>query len=51
MWFGTVPDREDVNLSQYFEECFAFIEEAWAAGGSVLVHCLAGRSRRYHFNF
>ncbi|KAL8515333.1 hypothetical protein ACS0TY_014153 [Phlomoides rotata] len=40
-----VPDREDVTLSQYFEECFAFIEEARATGGGVLVHCFAGRSR------
>ncbi|KAH6757425.1 dual specificity protein phosphatase 1 [Perilla frutescens var. hirtella] len=40
-----VPDREDVNLSLFFNECFAFIEEARASGGGVLVHCFAGRSR------
>ncbi|XP_057771807.1 dual specificity protein phosphatase 1-like [Salvia miltiorrhiza] len=40
-----VPDREDVKLSQYFDECFAFIDEARASGGGVLVHCFAGRSR------
>ncbi|KAL7105150.1 hypothetical protein ACP275_07G026700 [Erythranthe tilingii] len=40
-----VRDKEDENISQYFEECFQFIYEAKAAGGGVLVHCFAGRSR------
>lgn len=40
-----VADREDVALSQFFDECFAFIEEARSSGGGVLVHCFAGRSR------
>ncbi|XP_047977974.1 dual specificity protein phosphatase 1-like isoform X2 [Salvia hispanica] len=40
-----VRDTEDVKLSQYFDECFAFIDEAKASGGGVLVHCFLGRSR------
>ncbi|XP_051125445.1 dual specificity protein phosphatase 1 [Andrographis paniculata] len=40
-----VFDREDVNISQFFEECFAFIDEARTTGGGVLVHCFAGKSR------
>nr|XP_018629364.1 dual specificity protein phosphatase 1-like isoform X3 [Nicotiana tomentosiformis] len=48
----TVHDRDDVNISNYFEECFDFIEkakgkieEAKGQGGGVLVHCFAGKSR------
>lgn len=40
-----VLDKADVTLSLFFDECFAFIEEARASGGGVLVHCFAGRSR------
>nr|AFK39190.1 unknown [Medicago truncatula] len=40
-----VADKEDTNLKQHFEECFDFIDEAKSNGGSVLVHCYAGRSR------
>ncbi|XP_031126236.1 dual specificity protein phosphatase 1-like isoform X2 [Ipomoea triloba] len=39
-----VLDREDVEISQYFDECFTFIEEGKRVGG-VLVHCYMGRSR------
>lgn len=40
-----IPDREDVNIAQYFDECFNFIDEAKRMGGGVLVHCFVGRSR------
>ncbi|XP_022874736.1 dual specificity protein phosphatase 1-like isoform X2 [Olea europaea var. sylvestris] len=45
--YKTIPvmDREDVDISQYFSECFNFIEEDKKTGGGVLVHCFAGRSR------
>ncbi|XP_063233841.1 dual specificity protein phosphatase 10-like [Bacillus rossius redtenbacheri] len=38
-------DSGQQNLKQYFEEAFAFIEEARQTGASVLVHCQAGVSR------
>ncbi|EPS65926.1 hypothetical protein M569_08851, partial [Genlisea aurea] len=41
----SVADRADVNISQHFDECIAFIDEAKSNGGAVLVHCFAGRSR------
>lgn len=41
-----VADRFDVNISQYFDDCFGFIDEAKETGGGVLIHCFAGRSRR-----
>jgi len=40
-----IPDREDVNIENYFDECFAFIDEAKRTGGGVLVHCFVGKSR------
>ncbi|XP_058082294.1 dual specificity protein phosphatase 1-like isoform X1 [Magnolia sinica] len=40
-----VLDSPDTNLEQHFDECFDFIDEAKRAGGGVLVHCFAGRSR------
>ncbi|KAI5415965.1 dual specificity protein phosphatase 1 [Lathyrus oleraceus] len=40
-----VADKEDTNLTQYFNDCFEFIDEAKKNGGYVLVHCYAGRSR------
>ncbi|KAG6435521.1 hypothetical protein SASPL_100395 [Salvia splendens] len=43
---GIFRDTEDVKLSQYFDESFAFIDEAKASGGGILVHCFLGRSRR-----
>ncbi|KAI3711883.1 hypothetical protein L1987_70432 [Smallanthus sonchifolius] len=39
-----VPDREEVNIAQFFDDCFGFISEAKRTGG-VLVHCFVGRSR------
>lgn len=40
-----IPDREDVYIENYFDECFAFIDEAKRTGGGVLVHCFVGKSR------
>ncbi|KAJ8619635.1 hypothetical protein MRB53_028164 [Persea americana] len=40
-----VLDSPDTNLEQHFDECFNFIDEAKRMGGSVLVHCFAGKSR------
>ncbi|XP_058192376.1 dual specificity protein phosphatase 1-like isoform X2 [Rhododendron vialii] len=40
-----IPDREDVNIANYFEECFNFIAGAKRTGGGVLVHCFVGKSR------
>lgn len=40
-----VPDRGDVNIANYFDECFNFIDEGKRTGG-VLVHCFVGKSRR-----
>ncbi|XAR54634.1 Phosphoprotein phosphatase [Bertholletia excelsa] len=40
-----IPDREDTNISLYFEEAFNFIDEAKTTGGGALVHCFVGRSR------
>lgn len=40
-----IPDREDVNIEIYFDECFAFIDEAKRTGCGVLVHCFVGKSR------
>nr|XP_027116202.1 dual specificity protein phosphatase 1-like isoform X1 [Coffea arabica] len=41
----SIPDREDINISQYFDDCFEFIDGAKRKGGGVLVHCFMGRSR------
>lgn len=41
-----VVDKEDTNLERYFDECVDFIDEAKRHGGSVLVHCFVGKSRR-----
>ncbi|KAK8560803.1 hypothetical protein V6N13_026238 [Hibiscus sabdariffa] len=40
-----VVDKEDTDISQYFDECFDFIDEARRQGGGVLVHCFVGKSR------
>ncbi|XP_056174583.1 dual specificity protein phosphatase 1-like isoform X2 [Syzygium oleosum] len=41
-----VMDFEDTHIGQHFEECINFIYEARRQGGSILVHCLWGISRR-----
>jgi hypothetical protein len=40
-----VHDTPEADLSTHFTACFGFIAEALAAGGGVLIHCFAGRSR------
>ncbi|KAE9602120.1 putative phosphoric monoester hydrolase [Lupinus albus] len=40
-----VADRDDVNIKQYFDECFTFIDDSKRCGEGVLVHCYAGKSR------
>ena len=38
-------DTPGANLRKHFEKCTAFINQAIAEGGKVLVHCYAGISR------
>jgi protein-tyrosine phosphatase len=33
------------SIGSYFQDCIQFIDQAIAARGAVLVHCLAGISR------
>lgn len=40
-----VTDQVDSNITQYFDDCFNFIDEANNLGGGVFVHCFAGKSR------
>ncbi|XP_024025897.1 dual specificity protein phosphatase 1 [Morus notabilis] len=40
-----VPDSQDADIKQYFDECCNFIDEAKRSGGAVLVHCIVGKSR------
>ena len=43
--FWQVHDSPEAELSTHFDAAFAFMQEAIAGGGGVLVHCFAGRSR------
>eukprot|EP01116_Phalansterium_solitarium_P012002 TRINITY_DN27928_c0_g1_i1.p2 TRINITY_DN27928_c0_g1~~TRINITY_DN27928_c0_g1_i1.p2 ORF type:complete len:202 (-),score=69.31 TRINITY_DN27928_c0_g1_i1:139-744(-) len=38
-------DKETYDISQHFDECFEFIEQARAKNERVLVHCAQGISR------
>jgi atypical dual specificity phosphatase len=40
-----IQDSCDAPLHTHFESCFQFIQSGLEAGGGVLVHCFAGRSR------
>lgn len=39
-------DTENENLLDYLDVCLDFVDESRKEGGSVLVHCFAGVSRR-----
>jgi hypothetical protein len=41
----TDSTTEDNDLLSHFDRCCAFIDDARRDGGTVLVHCVAGRSR------
>lgn len=43
-------DTENENLLDYLDVCLNFIDRS-RKHGSVLVHCFAGVSRRYHFYY
>lgn len=38
-------DKPDENIKAHFDAALEFINEARQAGGRVLVHCFAGKSR------
>ena len=38
-------DDQTQDLSQYFQNCNAFISDVLSEGGKVLIHCMVGRSR------
>ena len=40
-----ILDLPDTDITQYFPQCFKFIDDVRADGGRVLVHCNAGVSR------
>lgn len=40
-----VDDSPNTDLSRYFQEASAFIDQCAASSGKVLVHCMAGISR------
>lgn len=46
-----INDVSSANLLDELEMCCAFISRARAGRGAVLVHCMAGISRRYSTSF
>lgn len=40
-----IPDALNINITDYFQQAFDFIDNAITTGNSVLVHCFAGKSR------
>lgn len=40
-----LPDNDEANISQHFDEVYTFIRQHVREGHSVLVHCAAGISR------
>lgn len=43
--FLYLADAEDADISVFFDKACSWIDEVKIAGGRVLVHCMAGRSR------
>jgi dual specificity MAP kinase phosphatase len=41
----SIPDALNINITDYFQQAFEFIDDAINDGNSVLVHCFAGKSR------
>ncbi|KAJ3327461.1 dual specificity phosphatase 12 [Blyttiomyces sp. JEL0837] len=41
----SLPDEDDANIIQHFDDCHAFLRSALDAKGAALVHCVAGVSR------
>lgn len=40
-----IMDSPEINITDYFKSAFEFIDNAFAQGGKVVVHCFAGKSR------
>lgn len=43
--FGVADDCDKTDIRVILSECLSFIKAAIASGGTVLVHCLEGKSR------
>lgn len=40
-----ISDHFEEDITRHFQDCFNFINEIKEAGGTVLIHCTAGKSR------
>lgn len=41
----SIPDALHINITDYFDQTFTFIDNVLNIGGRVLIHCFAGKSR------